>query len=290
MPAPRTGRRRLPAPTDPIPEALDPDRVAAERSIPRGRSASDADPTPGVDPDLWYRHVRYARSREPDDLLELVQEYEPYALALSRRYHRRGGEAREDLDQVAREALVLALRRFDPERGLPFAAFATPTITGAIRRHFRDRGWGLRVSRRVHDLTVAARATSNHLTGILGREPSIQEVAEAMEVDLDDLLEAQEAAYARTTQPLDIGDLDDDRMVQPGAADPQVESVADLVDLRWAMADLDARCRTILRLSYFERWTQVEIGRQLGMSQMQVSRALASALHLLRTRMAVDGA
>src|SRR5690606_22259611 len=104
-----------------------------------------------VDPDLWAMHVHYARHGDPEALQVLVDRYRPHAETQARRHYRRG-EPIDDLTQVAMEALLLALRRFDPERRKPFLAFAKPTIVGSLRRHFRDAGWAIRVPRRVHEL------------------------------------------------------------------------------------------------------------------------------------------
>ncbi|HEX2578439.1 MAG TPA: sigma-70 family RNA polymerase sigma factor, partial [Aquihabitans sp.] len=234
----------------------------------------------------WFLHVRFHRTQDPALLDGLVHEYERYALSIARRFHRER-EPREDLDQVAREALVGALHRFDPERGLPFPSFATPTIVGALRRHFRDRGWAVRVPRQVHELTVAARTTTERLTPVLGRPPTIAEVAHELGVDLDDLLNAEEAAHARETASLDAtpdegsGSLLD----QIGHEDGSIDLAENLLDLRRAMAEISADDRALLQLYYFENCSQVEIAQRLGVSQMQVSRLLTSTLRRLRRRM-----
>src|SRR4051812_6213693 len=124
------------------------DLETATRSIPRGGPGCSAS-EPAVDPGVWLDHVRYARDRNPAALDRLVREYERYARSLARR-RRRGRDSWEDVNQVALEALVLALKRFDPERHLPFPAYGPPPILGSVRRHYRDRGWLLRVPRGVH--------------------------------------------------------------------------------------------------------------------------------------------
>ncbi|MCU1355585.1 MAG: polymerase, sigma 28 subunit, Sig subfamily [Acidimicrobiales bacterium] len=265
------------------------DRSEAARTIPRGGGSVDGDPTPAVDPELWFQHVRYARRRDEQTLVVLVREYEEYALSLARRFHRRGGEPREDLDQVAREALLHALCRFDPGRGLPFPSFASPTISGALRRHFRDRGWGMRVPRRVHELTVASRVTAERLTPLLGREPTPLEVARALGVDVVDLMYAKEAASARQAISLDVeagpSSVVHDRI---GRNDDRLDRVPDLVDLRDAVLDLGERDRRIVAMYYVDQMTQAEIAGHLGVSQMQVSRLLTSTLRRLRHRLRVE--
>lgn len=252
---------------------------------PRGDGSSGESPPPGVNPSVWRDHVVYAAHREPAALTRLVTEYDRYACALAGRMHR-SGEPREDLNQVAREALVVALGRFDPARRLPFPAFATPTILGSLRHHYRDRGWLLRVPREAHEVTTQARATSERLTMTLGRQPSLPEVAEAMGACVEELLAAQEAAHARDTAPLSAPGSDGLPPIERMAAvDIDLTHADDRVDLRNAMADIEASNQHLLRLYYFEECTQAEIGAQLGISQMQVSRLLNGTLGRLRSHM-----
>jgi len=124
---------------------------------------------PAVDLPLWTVHVRYARRRDKRSLDQLVERYRAHAESQARRHYRRG-EPIDDLTQVAFEALLLALRRFDPERRKPFLAFAKPTIVGSLRRHFRDAGWAIRVPRRVHELATPVRDAHELLTHDLGRD------------------------------------------------------------------------------------------------------------------------
>ncbi len=221
--------------------------------------------------------VRHARTRNAGDLALLVQEYEAYALSLAHRMHR-DREPLEDLEQIAREALVVALRRFDPGRGLPFPAFATPTILGALRRYYRDHGWSVRVPRRVHELTVRARTTSEQLTARIGRSPTLAEVACAMAVSVDDLLAAQEAAHARNTAPIDLTSA-------AAVDDAALTGLENRLALRQAMAELDGRDRQVLELYFFQELSQREIAARFGVSQMQVSRWTASIVRRLRDRL-----
>ncbi len=272
----RRARRRPDAPTIA-------DRLVAERTIPRGRDAADADPTPGVDPTVWLDHVRYARTRDPRILDRLATEYDRYALSLARRLHR-DREPREDLDQVAREALVVAIQRFDPSRGLPFPSYGTPTILGALRRHYRDHGWLVRVPRRAHELTLAGRSTAERLTVELGHPPGTAEVAEALGVAIEDLLEAEEAVYAREALSLDAPGADDGQPLSErlGRVDPGLGLTEDCHAAMRAIQTLDEHGRKLLRLYYFEDCTQSEIGERLGVSQMQVSRLIGCVLRQLR--------
>lgn len=265
------------------------DLSAAEASIPRGRDRADTDRAPAVDEPIWLLHVRYARAREPHVLAELVDEYQAYALSLARRLHRHG-EPIEDLRQVALESLVASLQRFDPTRGIPFVAFATPTIVGAIKRHYRDQGWAMRVPRAAHDLAAPAREADDRLTGVLGRAPTTAEVAADLHVPERDLVQARSATRARSMVSLDAPrpGTDGDRAFEVGTVDPRFALTEGRVALEAALAHLGARERAVLRLSFFEEMTQGQIGERFGVSQMQVSRWITASLRRLRSHMAAD--
>lgn len=253
-----------------------------ERSIPRGTSPDSIDRQPAVDPDVWRDHLRYARTRDADALNRLVSEYAQYARSLARRM-RRGYEELDDLDQIALEGLVVSLGRFDPERGIPFCAFATPTILGSLRRHVRDHGWLVRVPRRVHELATSIRDATAKLTIDLSRSPTTEELAAAVGVDVDTLLDVQDALHARDARSLDhavggesLGDL-------VGHDDPALDHLVDKVAAERAIATLGDDDREILDLYYGQGLTQSEVAAHIGVSQMQVSRRLASILARLRT-------
>jgi RNA polymerase sigma-B factor len=260
------------------------DRIGLERTIPRGRDGADDDPTPGVDQRVWLDHLCYARTRDPIVLERLVLEYERYARALARRMWR-DGEPNEDLTQIALESLVAALRRFDPERGIPFPAFATPTILGALRRHYRDHGWLLRVPRRVHDFAVAERQATERLVVELGRQPTAPELAAAMGLTLDEVLEAQDALHARDTRSFDAPGADGWQLGDHvGSEDERFLAAEDRAALVDALEVLDGPARELLHLYFFQERSQSEIAEILGDSQMQVSRLLAATLRRLRAR------
>lgn len=258
--------------------------VAMRGAMPTRRGETGSEPA--VDPAVWELHVAYAESRRPDILARLAREYDPYATSLARRLHRHG-EPLEDLEQIAREALVVALRRFDPMRGIPFVGYAAPTIVGAIRRHFRDHGWSMRVPRWVHDLTVGTRRTADELTATLGRAPSLDEIATAMGIDAERLLEAADAAEARNPGSLDAqpGDGSTTAHDLVGRIDPELVSAENHVALRQAMADLGSRERELIRLYFYEEQTQSQIAARFGVSQMQVSRWLASTIGRVRAQL-----
>jgi RNA polymerase sigma-B factor len=238
---------------------------------------------PGVEERVWLLHVRYARTRCARTLDELVVEYDRYAAALAVRMHR-DHEHLDDLRQVAREALVGALHRFDPERQVPFPALATPTIIGALRRHFRDRGWAVRVPRRVHEIATAARRAEEQLTAALGRPPRPEEVASHLQIDVDDLLEVLDAVHSRNAvsidEPLEPGGEPTGAALSSG--DARFSQVDERLALRGALENLDEREREVVRRYFFEEESQSAIAERFGVSQMQVSRWLSSIVRRLR--------
>ena len=280
----RACRRHVRRTLDQVTEAVD--VLQARRTVPRGDDARDWSRRPGVPLSIWLLHVRYARSESPEDLGALVAEYEQYALSLARRL-RRDREPSDDLDQVARESLVVALQRFDCERGLPFPAFATPTILGALRRHYRDHGWSIRVPRRVHELAVPAREATDRLTTELGRSPSAAEVAGELGIETADLLATQQAAAARTPASLDSTPTVDGPSQHDviGDDDRNLLVAEDQVVLSQAIEHLGDRDRDVIRLYFFDELTQSQIAERYGVSQMQVSRWIASIVKRLRSHM-----
>lgn len=238
---------------------------------------------PAVDPGLWAQHVRYSRRRDEDVLAALVDHYRPHAESQARRHYRRG-EPMEDLTQIALEGLLLALQRFDPERRRPFLAFAKPTVTGMIRRHFRDAGWSIRVPRRVHELATPVREVRELLSHDFGRDPSSAEVADFIGVREDDVLEVLSAEEARLPSSLDaidpVSKLQTEQVV--GRPDAGFAWIENRTALRQCLSLLSEDDRDLLRLYFLEEHTQTEIADHLGCSQMQVSRLLARAIRRLR--------
>ncbi len=229
----------------------------------------------------------YAQTRDEAAREELVNRFLPFARSLAMRYSG-GVEPSEDLVQVASLGLVSALERFDPDRGVPFAAFAGPTILGELRRHFRDRVWTLRVPRglqeRIRDVDGAIAKLSHELE----RSPTVAELAELLEITEADVLEAFEATVARRTVSLDAPSVG----AEPGEEAPMTERIGsedpgfELVEDRGAIdasADvLDDTEREVLRLRFAEDLTQSTIAERVGYSQMHVSRILRRALGKLR--------
>jgi RNA polymerase sigma-B factor len=241
---------------------------------------------PAVDGALWALHVRYSRREDADALQALVDHYRGHAEAQARRHYRRG-EPVDDLTQVAYEALLLALKRFDPGRRTPFLAFAKPTIVGSLRRHFRDAGWASRVPRRVHELSSPVRDAQELLTHDLGRPPSPGEIADFIGVDEHEVLEAFTAEDARITTSLDASDpasgLQAEQVI--GQPDRGFVGIENRTALRQSMERMSEADRDLLRQYFLEERTQSQIAESLRCSQMQVSRLLRKAIHRLRRHM-----
>jgi RNA polymerase sigma-B factor len=220
---------------------------------------------------------------------ELVTMHLPLVQHCARRYRDRG-ESLDDLVQVGTIGLIKAVDRFDTGRGLEFSTFATPTILGEIKRHFRDRAWAIKVPRRLQELQSAMTQATDRLTRELGRAPTVRELAAAMGVDENDVLDAIEARHAYATDSLDSSrDGDDDRPAALGDSlgvdDPALEAVEYRESLRPLLAALPDRERRIVLLRFFHNKSQSQIAEDLGISQMHVSRLLARALTKLRAGM-----
>lgn len=259
------------------------DEAAAEKTLPR-----DGHGEPAVDPDLWLVHVHYARTQEPALRAELVDEYSGYATSIAWRLHR-DGEPIDDLMQIALEALIVALQRFDPARGIPFTGFATPTIVGSLKRHYRDNGWAIRVPRRVHELAAPARRQSEELAAVLGRQPTSEEIAGALGVSPDRIAETNAATYARSVASLDTSARTTAPAVEvPGVEDHELSRAENHLALRQALQHLSAHERKVLKHYFIEELTQSEIAEIYEISQMQVSRWVSAAIKRLRSHMLTD--
>jgi RNA polymerase sigma-B factor len=216
---------------------------------------------------------------------QLVLCFMPLARQLASRY-RHAGEPLEDLVQVACIGLLKAVDRYDIERGSGFARYAVPTMLGELKRHFRDKGWALRVPRATQELALKVSDALGALPAKLGRSPRPRDVAEAIGVPVEDVLEAMEAATAYETASLDAprGGADDEEWTHAdalGAEDHGYELVELGETLRGTLDALPARERLILRLRFEEDMTQAEIATRVGVSQMHVSRLLRRSLDRL---------
>jgi RNA polymerase sigma-B factor len=260
-------------------------RSQAIRSLPReqrsGRVRFGAYASvPAVNPDIWELHVRYHSLRSRADREHLVEHYLALAHAAARRYYRER-EPFEDLLQVALEALVVAIDRFDPRRGVPFLGFARPTIVGSLKRHYRDTGWALRVPRRVHTLSGPVRDAQALLTQDLGRRPTVGEIADLLQLRPSEVDEVLDAVAARSTQSID-GAVDDRDVPMPAAADPDLARAEDRAVLQASIARLPLEDRELLHLYFDENMRQTDIAEMMGCSQMHISRSLRRVLLQLR--------
>jgi RNA polymerase sigma-B factor len=217
---------------------------------------------------------------------ELVLRYLPVVQHIARHYRGRG-EPLADLEQVATIGLLNALDRFDPHRGVDFLAFAVPTIIGEVRRYFRDHTWATRVPRRLKDMQSQLRDAMGSLSTTLGRAPKPREIASELGVSVDHVIEALNAQQAYSTSSLEIlaGDTGTSSADVLGGIDGDLEIAHYRHELRRALDDLPSRERAIVVLRFFGDITQTQIGARLGLSQMHVSRLLASSLTTLRTRL-----
>lgn len=232
---------------------------------------------------LW---ARYARSHEPVLREELIRRYLPFAGKLTQRY-RGASESFEDLLQVASLGLVNAIDRFDPGRGVPFTAFASPTILGELKRHFRDRVWTVRVPRGLHDRLAEIDKAVSALTHDLQRSPSVGEISRRLGLDESEVLEALEANHNRRPLSLDRPSAGEDAEESPaaewiGSEDAGYELVEGKAALEKALPGLDERERTVLRLRFVDDLTQSQIAERIGFSQMHVSRILRDTLRRIR--------
>lgn len=227
----------------------------------------------------------YAALRE-----RVIAEYMPYARHLALRYAA-GGRSADDLRQVAYVGLIKAVDNYDPEYGAAFLSYATPTIVGELKRYFRDHTWAVHVPRRIQELNGQVQPVTEALTQRLRREPTVRELAGVLVAEPAEVLDAIVATGLHYLDSLDMpvsvnqstsmsyGDL-------VGAEDPGMQNVVDRETLRPLLALLPARDKRILQLSFFGDMSQAQIGTELGVSQMQISRLLAGIL--LRLRQGVD--
>ena len=231
--------------------------------------------------------MRYRRGNDPAAREALVERFLPLARQLARRYHRGGDVPLEDLVQVASLGLLNAIDRFDPGRATAFSSFAVPTIAGELKRHFRDKAWSVRVPRDLSELALRVDRTTELLINRLGRTPTASDIADHLDITVEEVLEAREAAAAYRAESLDrpasADDEDGARLVDVlGADDPGFGRAEQSATVERLMRALTDRQREILRLRFGEDLTQSEIGERVGLSQMQVSRLLRQAIERLR--------
>lgn len=233
-----------------------------------------------------------AGSRERAEAREqLIRLHLPLVEHCARRFRNRG-EQLEDLVQVGTIGLLKAVDRFDPGRGVEFSTYATPTIIGEIKRHFRDKGWAIRVPRRLQELRMQIGTVSAELTQALGRSPTPRELAEKVGCTVEEIVEGLESGNAYATLSLDAGDDSDDSTATMldviGIEDESLANVEIRESIKPLLDALGDREKKILLLRFFKNMTQSQIAEEIGVSQMHVSRLLSRTLEHLRTALEAD--
>jgi RNA polymerase sigma-B factor len=241
--------------------------------------------------ELRALHRRYKDTKDPAERdrirAQLVDAYHDFVYFLARKFQNRG-EPLDDIVQVGYLGLIKAIERFDPDLGFEFTTFATLTVAGEIKRHFRDKGTAIRFPRRLQELHQSVVRVNEEMKNQLGREPSVSELAERLGVTPEDVTEAMEMGPAHMPlsldQPIGSADGQEGRAIaeQIGTPDPELDRVEmrDLLDR--AMVHLTPRERAIMAMRFYEQMSQSEIARRLGISQMHVSRLQRAALEQLR--------
>jgi RNA polymerase sigma-B factor len=240
--------------------------------------------------ELRALHRRYRDTNDPAEKErireQLVNAYHDFVYFLARKFQNRG-EPLDDIVQVGYLGLIKAIERFDPDLGFEFTTFATLTVAGEIKRHFRDKGTAIRFPRRLQELHQSVVRVNEQMKNELGREPTVAELAERLGVTTDDVTEAMEMGPAymplSLDQPIASGDGDSRAIAdQIGGADPELDRVEMRDVLDRAMEHLTPRERAIMAMRFYEQMSQSEIARRLGISQMHVSRLQRAALEQLR--------
>jgi RNA polymerase sigma-B factor len=235
---------------------------------------------------------RYHREGDLQAREQLIERYMSLVRSLARRYAYRG-EQLDDLVQIGAIGLIKAIDRFDLERGVELTTYATPNIIGEIKRHFRDKGWSVRVPRGLQELNVQISKLVEQLTVQLGRSPTIPELAEAAGVEEEAVLEALESGRAYSSVSLSPGGgSDEDGEFDPleslGTEEHEYEISEDRAVLAPGFKVLDERERQILHLRFFRGMTQSQIAEQVGISQMHVSRLIRRSLEKIREEIAEE--
>jgi RNA polymerase sigma-B factor len=232
--------------------------------------------------DLLQELRQYRRTGERAIRDRVIESHIVLVEQLARRFLNRG-EPFDDLVQAGSIGLVKAVDGFDPELGFEFSAYASTTIIGELKRHFRDKGWSVRAPRRIQELYLRIGQASGDLSQQLGRSPTVQELAEDTDSSPEDVLEALEAAHALRANSLDTPSAEGDTLgSRLGSEDSAFERSESRVLLERQLAALDEREQAIIRMRFFEDLTQAEIATRIGMSQMHVSRLLARSLRRLQ--------
>ena len=258
-------------------------RLEARRG--RGKLAWDKDRTREL-----FRRYKEEGDAEARD--QLIESHLNLVRFLASKFKNRG-EPMEDLIQVGSLGLIKAIDRFDPSRGLEFTTFATPTIMGEIKRHFRDKGWSVRVPRRLQELSAKVNQATDELTSELNRTPTVAEISESLDASIDEVLEAMESSSAYSSVPLEGGGMGEDDAPSVidrfATEDAELAGTDDRIVIADAIADFTPREQEAIRMRFVDGMTQVEIAEKLGISQVQVSRLLRKALKAIQGKIDPDG-
>ncbi len=267
--------------------------VTAEDSTPTPQSERSSSPDRTRAREL-FEQLSVLPAGDPERIrirATLVELHLPLVEYLARRFRNRG-EWLDDLTQVATIGLIKSIDRFDLERGVEFSTYATPTIVGEIKRHFRDKGWAVRVPRRLQELKLSLTKAIGELAQRLGRAPTVSELAAHLQMTEEEVLEGLESANAYSTVSLDAPDSGDEDAPAVadslGMIDEALEGVEYRESLKPLLERLPPREKKILLLRFFGNMTQSQIAAELGISQMHVSRLLARTLAQLREGLTLD--
>lgn len=260
--------------------------VDTQRATKSGKAAWDKEKT----------HELFRRYKEEGDVEareKLVMSHMNLVRFLANKFKNRG-EPLDDLIQVGYLGLLKAIDRFDPSRGLEFTTYATPTIMGEIKRHFRDKGWSVRVPRRLQELSAKVNQATDVLTTELQRSPKIEEIAEYLDASVDEVLEAMESSSAYSSVPLEgTGNNDNDDapsvLDRYATEDSALNFTDDRLIIEEALKGFSPREREVIDLRFLQGMTQIEIAEQLGISQVQVSRLLRRTLKKIQDKIDPEG-
>lgn len=272
-----------------VPAASRADASAARRRLRRvskGKPAWDKDRTREL-----FR--RYKEEGDEEAREQLIVSHVNLVRYIAAKFKNRG-EPLDDLIQVGTIGLIKAIDRFDPSRGLEFTTYATPTIMGEIKRHFRDKGWTIRVPRRLQELSAKVNTVTDELTVELQRSPSIDEIAARLGTIPDEVLEAMESSSAYSSVPLEGqgGTEEDDAPAvidRYASVDNDLEASDDRMILEDVISEFSEADQQAIRMRYLDGMTQVEIAKKLGISQVQVSRMLRRALRRIQEKIDPEG-
>ncbi len=261
-------------------------RARLSRRPPKGKAAWDKERTREL-------FARYKNDGDEEARDQLIVNHLNLVRFLASKFKNRG-EPLEDLVQVGTIGLIKAIDRFDPDRGLEFTTYATPTIMGEIKRHFRDKGWSVRVPRRLQELSAKVNQAQDQLTRDLQRSPSIEEIAEYVDASVEEVLEAIESSGAYSSVPLEGGGSSEDdeapSVIERYASEDQdLMASDDRMILEDAIKDFSPREQDVIRMRFMEGLTQVEIAEKLEVSQVQVSRLLRRTLRRIQDKIDPEG-